>query len=307
MIAYSSIEVELCSVIWLNRLMKNLRTLWPFAALSVVLTACSPVKLLNTITPSGNFSKQSDVSFGDHPRFMLDVYKPKEPKLDAPVLVFVHGGGWNSGSKDLYKFIGDGFTADGYTVVVPNYRLYPNSVYPDPLTDTAKSVAWAAKAYPDRPLILMGHSAGAYNVLMMGLDKKFLAAEGVNMCERVSGIISLAGPTGIVPLEAEPYITVFPDKFTEKDAALNNVNAPAPPLFLMNGGKDDQVYPRNAIALDKKVKARSGSSDLMLYPKLSHTDAVKVLSRYFDGDSTLKGDILNFMAKNGGVKNNYCQ
>lgn len=290
----------------LNVIMKKRHLLWPVAALTV-LAACSPVKLLNTVTPSGNFTKQGDISYGDHPRLKLDVYKPKTPKADAPVLVYVHGGGWNSGDKNLYKFVGDSFTGDGYTVVAPNYRLHPNSVYPDPLTDTAKAVAWTAKQYPDRPLILMGHSAGAYNVLMMGLDKAFLAAEGVNMCERVSGIISLAGPTGIVPLEAEPYVTVFPDKFTGKDAALNNVDAPAPPLFLMNGEKDDQVYPRNAIALDKKVKERGGVSDLRLYPKLSHTDAAKVLSRYFDGDSTLKADILAFMAQHGAAKDNYCQ
>ena len=286
--------------------MNYLKSLWSAAALAA-LTACSPAKLLNTITPSGNFTKQSDISFGEHPRYKLDIYKPETPKIGAPVLVFVHGGGWNNGSKDLYKFIGDGFTGEGYTVVVPNYRLHPNAVYPDPLTDTAKAVAWTAKNYPDRPLMLMGHSAGAYNVLMMGLDKGFLAAEDVSMCARISGVISLAGPVGIVPLKKEPYITVFPDKFTGIDAALNNVNAPSPPMFLMNGGKDDQVYPRNAIALDKAIKERGGKSELKLYPKLSHTDAVKVLSRYFDGDSTLKNDILQFMSDNSATKDSYCK
>ena len=286
--------------------MKHLGKITTVLAASIALFACAPVKILNTITPSGSFEKMKDISFGDNPRLKLDIYQPTEPLPAAPVLVFVHGGSWSDGSKDLYKFVGEGFTSEGLTVVVPNYRLYPGISYPDPITDTAKAVAFTANRYPNRPLILMGHSAGAYNILMTALDPKHLKAEGLEVCDRVSGVVSLSGPTGIIPLAEEPYITIFPDRFTGEDAPLGHTDKPAPPLFLMNGEADTTVYPQNALALAEKITARGGSAKAHIYPKLNHTDAVKVLSRYFDGDAKLKGDIMTFI-KTAKTEGPFCQ
>jgi acetyl esterase/lipase len=260
-----------------------------------VFAACAPVTLLNGITPSGSFDRTKNISFGPDARHTLDVYAPDTAAPKAPVLVFVHGGGWNSGSKDMYKFLAESFTKDGYRVIVPNYRLHPNSVFPDPVTDTAKAAAWSAKQYPDTPLVLMGHSAGAYNVLMTGLTDAYLKAEGIDRCRHISGIISLAGPVGTIPLTEEPYITVFPDRFTTTDAPLNIVSEPAPPLFLANGDNDTSVYPQNATMLAEKVTARGGKAEARIYAGHNHTDVVKFLSRYFDEDSTLKADVLTFI------------
>lgn len=275
--------------------MKHIGKIAAIFAAGVALFACAPVKILNTITPSGSFEKMEDVAFGDHPRLKLDIYQPTKPLNGAPVLMFVHGGSWSDGSKDLYKFVGEAFTSEGLTVVVPNYRLYPGINFPDPITDTVKAAAFTANRYHGRPLILMGHSAGAYNILMAALDPQYLAAEGIDICTRVSGVISLSGPTGVTPLKEEPYITIFPDRFTGKDAPLGNTDKTVPPLFLMNGEDDKTVYPQNAEALAEKIIARGGNAKAHLYPGLNHTDAVKVLSRYFDGDSTLKADIMSFI------------
>lgn len=286
--------------------MKHLGKISAVVAGCAALFACAPVKILNTITPSGGFEVMKNISFGDNPRQTLDIYQPKDPRANTPVLVFIHGGSWSEGSKDLYKFVGESFTSEGLTVVVPNYRLFPDMRFPDPVTDAAKAAAFTAKRYPGRPLVLMGHSAGAYNVLMTGMDAKYLAAEGVTLCDTVSGIISLSGPTGIIPLEKEPYITIFPDRFTGEDAPLGQPVRPAPPMFLMNGGKDTTVYPQNAEKLAEKISGQGGLAKAHIYPGLNHTDAVKVLSRYFDGDSTLKADIMTFI---GSTKTDgpYCQ
>lgn len=286
------------------------RALWigvAVVAACVVVTACAPVKILNTITPSKTFDKQKNISYGDHARQKFDIYAPAEAMPDSPVLVFIHGGGWDSGSKDMYKFFAEGFTSEGFTVAALNYRLYPDARYPDMLTDSAKGVAAVAKLYPDQPLMLIGHSAGGYNSLMLALDDSFLKTAGVNMCERISGVISLAGPTGIVPMKKEPYITIFPDRLTKDDAPLNNVNEPAPPLFLANGETDKTVYPDNAEQLHAKVQQRGGVSDLHIYDDMSHTDIIKVISRHFDGGSTLKDDILGFIGAHAEVKTDYCQ
>jgi len=275
--------------------------------LCAIVTACAPVKILNTITPSKTFEKQKNIPYGDHARQNMDIYSPVEPTPDSPILVYIHGGGWDSGSKDIYKFLAEGFTSEGFTVAVLNYRLYPEARYPDMLTDSAKGVAALGERFPTRPLILIGHSAGAYNALMLTLDATYLKEAGLNMCERISGVISLAGPTGVVPLKKEPYITIFPDRFLKSDAALHNVNAPTPPFFLANGKTDTTVFPDNAEQLHAKVQARGGMSELHLYDKINHTDIVKVISRHFDDDATLKDDILSFIGKNWQTKPNYCQ
>lgn len=270
------------------------------------MAACAPVTFLNGITPSASFSKARDVSYGDLDRHKLDIYKADKPRVGAPIIVFTHGGSWSEGSKDIYKFLAEGFTSEGFDIVVPNYRLYPNALYPQMIEDTAKAMAYAAKQYPDRSLVVMGHSAGAYNTLMASLNKEFLAAEGITVCERIAGIISLASPTGAYELKEEPYITIFPDRFQKDDAPLAYAQEPSPALFVMNGADDTTVGPKNAEELAAKVQARGGKALLKIYDGLDHTDAVKLLSRHFDGDAPLKSDIIAFidgLPKNG----NFCQ
>ncbi len=257
--------------------------------------ACAPVTLLNTITPSDSFTKAKNLSYGDLDRQKLDIYRAESPRANAPVLLFIHGGSWEDGSKDIYKFLAEGFTSEGFDVVVPNYRLYPDAVYPQMIEDSAKAVAFAAQQYPGRPLVVMGHSAGAYNALMVGLNKDYLSAEGAALCQTVAGLVSLSGPTGIIPLKEEPYITIFPDRFTKGDAPLNNVTAPTPPMFFGHGSDDKTVYPQNSEALAEKITARGGLAQVKVYDGMNHTDAVKVLSRHFDGDASLKNDIIDFV------------
>lgn len=270
-----------------------------FLILGVALfAAIAPVKFLNTITPSAEYAKTHDIAYGELPRHRLDLYESKIAEASerrAPVLVFVHGGGWHNGDKDMYKFIGDGFAKSGFDIAIPNYRLFPEGVYPNMLMDTAQATAHIARRYPDRPLILMGHSAGAYNVMMMGLAPEYLNSEDIKVCERVAGIISLAGPTGEIKLTSPRYVDVIPDRFEGSSAAINNLDAPNPPLFLINGNLDDQVDPVNATGLAKRMQDRGKAVELKLYEKHTHNDLVKYLSRYFETQSSLKADILRFI------------
>jgi acetyl esterase/lipase len=259
------------------------------------MVACAPVTLLNTITPSESFSKAKDLSYGELERHTLDIYKSENARANSPVIVFIHGGSWTDGSKDIYKFLAEGFTSEGFDVVVPNYRLYPNAVYPQMIEDSAKAVAFAKKQYPDRSLVVMGHSAGAYNVLMLGLDPDYLSNQGATLCQTVAGVVSLSGPTGIIPLKEEPYITIFPDRFTADDAPLNNVKGPTPPMFFGHGADDKTVYPQNSERLAEAIKSRGGVAKVKVYDHMNHTDAVKVLSRHFDGEASLKQDIIDFV------------
>ncbi|OSC98636.1 alpha/beta hydrolase domain-containing protein [Trametes coccinea BRFM310] len=124
--------------------------------------------------------------YGDTERHNLDVYYPPPEATSGgptPVLFFVYGGGFTSGTRrfdppfDLvYTNLGAFFAKRGILTVIPDYRLVPEAKFPDPLEDVRDALAWflantgpvSASSPPDLSLSLenpaifvMGHSAGA--------------------------------------------------------------------------------------------------------------------------------------------------
>ena len=290
------------------KLVSKLCQMSSLMASMLLLASCSSVgvQVLNTITPSGSYTLAKNISYMEGARQALDIYTPDTPKTDAPVVMFIHGGSWDTGSKNMYKFIGEAFASEGYTTVIPNYRLYPEAVYPAFINDTAAAIAFTAKRY-DRPLILVSHSAGAYNAVMTSVDPQYLDTQGTDMCTTIAGTVGLAGPYGAFPMTDEPYITIFPNRHAGDDAPVQMQLGPTPPLFLPIGDKDTTVSDLHGRELAKKITARGGKAEFKLYPGLSHTDMAKVLSKYFDNDATLKADILNFIEANSTVQDNYCR
>jgi acetyl esterase/lipase len=170
-------------------------------AATALLAACSPTRTFNRLAvATSDAALTADQAFGGHPRQRLDVYVPKD-RADGlrPVLVFLYGGSWNSGTKSDYGFAGAAFASRGFVTVIPDYRLVPEVRFPSFLEDSAAAVRWArdnARRYggdPDR-IVLVGHSAGAYNASMLALDRRWLEAAGVP-ASAIRGWAGLAGPT----------------------------------------------------------------------------------------------------------------
>ncbi len=251
--------------------------------------------IVNGITPSSSFTLEKDVSFGNHTRDKVDYYMSTDVGAsDRPLIVFIHGGGWHRGDKSMYKFLAEGLTSEGYDVALPNYRLYPEVKYPEFLLDNARAIAAIHKRFPSRYLVLMGHSAGAYNVMMMAFKPQYLEAEGVYSCYTVRGVISLAGPTGAFPMTDDPYTTIFPDLMQGDDAVLAHTNQPLPPLMLANGDADSSVSHINALKLGEALNGRNIAT-VKIYEGADHTDTVKWFSRHFDHEGALKADVIDFI------------
>ncbi|MBB35253.1 MAG: esterase [Hirschia sp.] len=264
-------------------------------ALCLVLAACSPVRLLNTATPSFNYKQKQTIAFGEGERQSMDIYRAKSPKEDAPVLVFFYGGGWTWGEKAQYKFVGDAFASAGYDVVIPDYRLYPKVKYPAFVEDAAHAVARVAQEFPDRKIVLMGHSAGAYNGMMLTLDPHWLADVGVDRDQVIAGMVGLSGPYGATPMTDKPYISIFPKRMTGDDGPVNIASAGDPPVLLITGSDDETVDPKNTTELARILRENGVDVTEHVYPELTHIDTARVLSRFFDGDAPQKGDILAWL------------
>ena len=164
-------------------------------ATALAATACSPVRILNTLAPARLVA--DGVPYGEGERHSLDIYAPEGPG-PFPVLVFLYGGGWDSGDRAIYRFLGGAFASHGLVTVVPDYRLYPSVRFPGFLQDCAAAVRWTRDnigRYGGEagPFVLMGHSAGAYNAAMLGLDEAWLAQAGMAR-SGLRGVIGVSGP-----------------------------------------------------------------------------------------------------------------
>lgn len=135
-------------------------------------------------------------------RQMLDIYAPAVAK-NLPVVVWIHGGGWQAGDKTSVQQKPQAFVEKGFVFVSIGYRLLPNVEMGTIFRDVAKAIGWVHKNIvkhggdPDR-LFIMGHSAGAQLAALMCTDERYLKAEGASF-KSIIGCVPVDGDTFDVP------------------------------------------------------------------------------------------------------------
>ncbi|HET9504312.1 MAG TPA: alpha/beta hydrolase [Hymenobacter sp.] len=194
----------------------------------------------------------------DAQRHRLDVYEPTaRAAAPRPVVLFIHGGSWNSGSKDdfMYKAIGRRLAKNGFVGVVISYRLSPQVRVPQQADDCARALAWAVnhiKEYGGDParIVLMGHSAGGGLAALLATGSDTLLARHGLPRTAAHGVL-LDDPAGLDMLD---YLTKMQYEgdaqylipFTKSPAvwrqasALYHLRAGAPPYSVYIGG---DTYP----------------------------------------------------------------
>ena len=269
------------------------------ALLGLVSSACSPLKVFDTVTPKDGGIRLvvRDAAFGPDPRQRIDVYAPARlPASGVPVIVFFYGGSWSSGTKSGYSFVGRALAARGFVVAIPDYRLVPQIRYPAFLADNAAAVRWvrahvaAEGGDPDR-LVLAGHSAGAYDAAMLALDPRWLGAD----CKAVRGLIGLAGPYDFLPFDGPVVRATFggvSDPVSTQP--VSHVAAGAPPAFLATGDKDDTVLPKNSDSLAAKLRASGVAVERQRYPNVGHVGLVTAIAKPLRGRARVLDDMVAF-------------
>lgn len=240
------------------------------------------------------------VPFGSNDQ-TLDVWRPVEPAAGKrPVVVFIYGGGWANGDRRSYAFAARAFARAGFVVVVPDYRKVPRVRFPAFVQDGAAAVHWVRDHVADyggdpTRVALAGHSAGAYNTVMLALDRRWLRAENVDP-GLVKAAVGLSGPYDFYPFDkprsreamqgvADPRATQ-PVTFARRDA---------PPLLLVTSSRDTQVRPYNAYHLFQRVKAAGGRAKLVEHDGLSHENVVMALSVPFRGMASVLDESVAFI------------
>lgn len=238
-------------------------------------------------------------AYGDDPRQTVAIYRSGAGQEPLPVILFVHGGSWNSGNPADYGFVARGLVPEGFVVVLAGYRLHPSVHFPAMLEDTAAAVAWTRENIarhggdPDR-IVLMGHSAGAYNVVMTALDRQWLGREGQPV-NAVAGVIGLAGPYDFYPFDSDSTRASFgeaPDP--AQTQPVNYARADAPPLLLLTGEADTTVKPRNTRALAQAMTQAGGAAQTGFYHGMDHADILLALASPWRRDRAVLDRITAF-------------
>ncbi|KAF8590386.1 alpha/beta-hydrolase [Ramaria rubella] len=129
--------------------------------------------------------------FGPTERHQVDVYYPVQGTVNAPIFFYVYGGGFQRGQRDsvpgvLYDNLGAFFAQRGILTAIADYRLAPETTYPDPVYDVRDAIEFTLSS-PDvnvtghgadkDNVYILGHSAGGAHVATLFLKEEIMGAQ----------------------------------------------------------------------------------------------------------------------------------
>ena len=259
----------------------------------------SPFTIINLLVPRAGYHIHRGLAFGAEPRQKLDIYVPFALPAPAPVVLFFYGGGWISGNRANYLAFGQAFASAGMVAVVADYRLYPQVKYPGFVEDAAGALAFVrahASVYGGDPgrIFLAGHSAGAYNAVMLASEPKFLAARGGSL-DWIRGVIGIAGPYNFLPMSDPVYVDMFHGTNNTDSMPVHHVDGPRPPMLLISGSNDDTVRLCNTNDMAERLRNFGSDVKVVVYKGVGHVGVILSLVRVFRGIAPLRQDMLDFM------------
>ncbi len=214
----------------------------------------------------------------------LELYRPPQAIKPLPLVVVVHGGSWQSGTRLELDSLSRHLAARGYAVASLDYGLAPRSTFPGPVDDVRSALAFlrarAAELSLDaRRVVLLGRSAGAQIALS--------AAHAPEPLPGLKGMIVFYGPNDLFLAWREPgpkrmidsrrllsqYLGGSPAEQPERYAAaspLLRAGKKSPPTLMIHGGRDEMVWPLHEHRLSEKLKAAGVPHYFLNMPWATH-------------------------------------
>jgi|SRR5665213_575706 len=285
------------------RMKKRLASIFT-AALTAVNYVIGSLVILSTSCAFWSGSKpaavaarvQKNVVYGraDGVKLKMDFYFPAGDTNPArPVVMYVHGGGWQMGSKSMVSNIPgpSELLRRGYMVVSINYRLAPQYTFPAMIEDAKCAVRFLrahAKDFnldPDR-IGVVGDSSGGQLVSLLGLTDSRAGFDGPcdwsNATSRVQAVVDLYGPSDFTGGKANVNQTAISlmktafgatgpnDPILKRASPVTYVSSDAPPFLILHGDHDDLVPLAQSEELYQKLKAAGASANLVVITNFSH-------------------------------------
>jgi len=203
----------------------------------------------------------------------LDLYLPDTISPDKPSLLFIHGGAWSGGSRDVYKYYTVHFAKLGYIAATASYRLSGEAPYPAAVHDTKCAVRWMranATTYGMNPkqIVAIGGSAGGHLSLMLGYSPDAAHLEGTGGHQEhsssVQAVVNFYGPVDLTTKmgqESGSFRKFLNGKTYAESPSLYDDASPlfhlkegAPPTLTFHGTPDETVEIAQGDMLEAKLK-----------------------------------------------------
>ncbi len=280
------------------------RSLITLVGFSLAIASCTHIQLGAANLVERDIAPRFEVSYGSAPRQRYDVYraldslgKPMTGK--HPVVVFVHGGSWESGSKRLYEWMGQSLAKQGIVAILPNYGVMPDRRFPGFVEDVATAVAHARARVSDwggdtTRFVLMGHSAGAHIAALVAFNPQYLAAHQLSPAV-FSGFVGLSGPYDFIydtPLLRRTFSGTPEQERAAQPIAFVTKNAPR--TLLVMGREDTTVNPRNTRSLAARMRELGAPVEEM-WVTGTHGVTVGAFARIYRTDNAIVAKVLGFV------------
>lgn len=261
------------------------------------LSACErmkPLDLLNSVTPESEYRLLEGIAYGDEPRQLLDLYLPNDSN-GAPTVVFIFGGAWREGSRQDYKFVGQALAVEGYTVVIPDYRLYPAVQYPAIIDDVRDAILNIRQRTEELGLstdriVLAGHSSGAHAAALLASSDRYFSNQPY-----IAAVIGISGPYDL-PLDNPEVAEVFQDVDGTRVKPPALVDSSHPPTLLLHGEDDERVVPRHTNRYAQSLRDASVPVEVKLLDGVGHIDIIAGVSTRLQFLNATRDHILAFLS-----------
>lgn len=221
-----------------------------------------------------------------HERQKLDLYLPEKAPGPVPVIIWVHGGGWQNGTKDGCPPLRAGYLERGYAVASLGYRLSSHAIFPAQIEDCKAAIRWLRAHAQEHGLDpqrfgVWGSSAGGHLVALLGTTgdvKEFETSPNREVSSRVQAVCDYYGPTDFTQMDAhaaggrrshdspdspESKLLGGPvQENKDKAARANSVTyvTPDDPPFLIVHGDQDPAVPHHQSELLFEALRKTGVS-----------------------------------------------
>lgn len=263
--------------------------------------------------PSSGIRELKDIPYvtGGHERQRLDLYLPSKGDGPRPLVIWIHGGGWEGGNKNGCP--AKGMLLKGYAVASVGYRLSQHAIYPAQIEDCKAAVRWLrahAAEYGIDPeeIGVWGASAGGHLAALLGTTgetRDFDVGENLDQSSKVQCVIDWFGPTDFLHFGDPPKpgldapdsvvsrllggtISENPDK-ARRASPLYFVKNTAAPFLIMQGDQDNLVPLQQSEILHAALQKAGVSSQLCVLPGAGHggpafgaLEQLKLIAGFFE-------------------------
>jgi acetyl esterase/lipase len=230
-----------------------------------------------------------------HKQQKLDLFVPENAKSPAPLIIWVHGGGWQSGSKEQCLPLRMGFIGRGYAIASIEYRLSGDAPFPAQIEDCKAAIRWL-RAHAGEYNLDAGHfgvwgsSAGGHLVALLGTSggvKDFETGANQDQSSRVQAVCDFYGPTDLLKFVATSgyeghgkpdspeskllggTVAEHPDKAARANP-ITYVSKDTPPFLIAHGEKDPIVPPSQSELLRAALEKAGVEAQHKVLPGARH-------------------------------------